>query len=132
MKPRRTLEELQQIEWAIKQKYGDLAVADPRQFWNADKEEDLKKQLKENETKYLLREENEEKTEKDGFLISKRLLTARKSESCPVCKNYFTETKDSVYLLKFECCQKCYILYVEDREERWNLGWRPVNITRKG
>ena len=126
MKARRTLEELQQIEWAIKKKYGDIAVADPRQFWNPEKEADLKIQLKDNELKRILHDENEEKVEKDGFLISKRLLTTRKSESCPVCESYFTENRDSVYLLKFQCCQKCYITYVEDRQERWDSGWRPA------
>lgn len=125
MKPKRSLEELQQIEHAIKTKFGDDAIADPKQFWDPTKEEDFKKQLVEVEEKYLLREKNEEKIEKNGFLISKSLLTTRKCEGCQVCGKFFTETTDNIYLLKFECCQNCYILYVEDREERWKQGWRP-------
>lgn len=119
------MEELQQIEWAIKQKYGEIAVADPRQFWTKEKEEELKIQIRENQEKYILREKNEEKIEKDGFLISKRLLTTRRSESCPVCLTYSTNNKDMVYLVKFNCCTNCYIKYVEGREERWQTGWRP-------
>ena len=30
-----------------------------------------------------------------------------------------------LYNNKFECCQKCYIQYVEGREKRWLKGWRP-------
>ena len=26
---------------------------------------------------------------------------------------------------KFDCCEKCYIQWVEGREERWKKGWRP-------
>ena len=26
---------------------------------------------------------------------------------------------------KFECCFKCFIQYVDGREERWEKGWRP-------
>lgn len=125
MKPKRSLEELQQIEHAIRTKFGEDALSDFRANWTEDKEEDYKKQLKEVKEKDLLREKNEEKTEKDGFLVSKRLLTIRKCEGCPICKKYFTDAGDNVYLLKFECCQKCYITHVEGREERWKQGWRP-------
>ena len=33
--------------------------------------------------------------------------------------------KDDVCLVKFDCCNNCYIQYVENREERWLKGWRP-------
>lgn len=26
---------------------------------------------------------------------------------------------------KFGCCNLCFVYFVEDREERWNSGWRP-------
>jgi len=35
--------------------------------------------------------------------------------------------KDDLYMNKFDCCWKCYIQWVEDREERWLEGWRPLN-----
>ena len=38
---------------------------------------------------------------------------------------YSFESRDDVYMNKYECCHSCYIQYVEDREERWKAGWRP-------
>ena len=125
-KPRRSLEQLGQIEHLLRQKYGEDAVVNPRQFWTEEKEEDFQKQLKESVENQQKIEENEDKVEKDGVLISKRLLTYKNSESCPVCEKYLTNTQDSVYLLKFKCCHQCYINYVEDRVERWKNGWRPT------
>jgi len=28
-------------------------------------------------------------------------------------------------MLKYDCCEKCFIKYVDGREERWQKGWRP-------
>ena len=33
---------------------------------------------------------------------------------------------------KFECCFKCYIDYVEGREDRWKSGWRPNKENKDG
>ena len=35
------------------------------------------------------------------------------------------KSMDDVCLTKFECCNTCYLQYVEGREERWLKGWRP-------
>ena len=35
---------------------------------------------------------------------------------------------DDVYMSKFDCCEKCYIQFVEGREDRWKTGWRPNEI----
>ena len=43
-------------------------------------------------------------------------------------KEFYEKTKrfeESQEKVKFDCCHKCYIQYVEDREERWIEGWRP-------
>lgn len=123
---KRSLEELQQIEAAIRNKFGEAAITNPKSLWNEEAEKDYKKQISQLNDKSLLREKNEEKVEKDGFLISKRLLTIEKVEGCPTCGKCYTDARDSIYLLKFECCLNCYVLYVEDREERWKNGWRPI------
>ena len=47
--------------------------------------------------------------------------------TCPVCDTYSFNVKDDVYMNKFQCCWKCYIQWVEDREDRWQSGWRPNN-----
>ena len=40
--------------------------------------------------------------------------------------NYVSfKSNDDVYMTKFGCCFKCYVQWVEDREERWKTGWRP-------
>ena len=32
---------------------------------------------------------------------------------------------NDVYFSKFGCCFECYVKWIEDREDRWNSGWRP-------
>ena len=66
-----------------------------------------------------------EKVELSGFLISKKLLNKDSNRTCSVCNTYSFDSKDDVYTNKFDCCFKCYIQHVEDREERWLKGWRP-------
>jgi len=72
----------------------------------------------------------EDKTEKilfDGFLIEKKLINKERNNNrqCPICSAYSFSKRDDLYMNKFECCFKCYIQYVEGREERWQSGWRP-------
>ena len=65
------------------------------------------------------------KIEMDGFLISKKLFNKDDNRNCPVCHTYSFELRDDVYMTKFDCCFKCYIQWVEGREDRWSTGWRP-------
>ena len=69
--------------------------------------------------------EEAEETEIDGVFINKKLLNKESSRSCPVCLTYSFKSNDDVYMSKFECCEKCYIQWIEGREERWLKGWRP-------
>lgn len=126
MKPKRTIEELAKIEHALKEKYGEDSIVNPRQFWTKEKESEYQKELSVSVEKQQKLEENSEKIEKDGFLISKRLLTYTNSEGCPTCSKYFLNAQDTVYLIKFECCHKCFIDFVDGREDRWKTGWRPT------
>ena len=71
--------------------------------------------------------EETEKVEVDGFLVPKKLLNRDKNKNCPVCDSYLKTIKDDIYLAKYECCDTCYIKFVEGREERWLTGWRPNN-----
>ena len=68
-----------------------------------------------------------EKVEKDGFFLSKNLINKESKRKCPVCDIYSFKVKDDLYMNKFKCCWKCYIQWVEGREERWEKGWRPKN-----
>ena len=141
------------IEKAINQKYGKEAIINPNSNWSEDKEKEYLEQLKELEgdleeaqrreeeqrgiqqsleqlkemsQKQTSLDEQQEKVEADGFLINKKLLTRETTIlNCPVCTKRLKTVKDDIYNNKFECCHKCYINYVEGREERWLEGWRP-------
>ena len=70
-------------------------------------------------------EEDYNKQEVNGVFIPKKLIMKNSKRSCPVCGIYSFKSNDDVYMLKFECCEKCYIQWIEGREERWKNGWRP-------
>ena len=122
----RDWDHIAKIEKAINQKYGKEAIVNPNSGWDEEKEKDYLEQLKEMSDKQSALDEQQEKVEADGFLINKKLLTRETTIlNCSVCKKRLRTVKDDIYNSKFECCQKCYIQYVEDREERWLNGWRP-------
>ena len=115
------------VEQAIQKKYGKEAVQHPKANWDEDKEKEYLSQLKEYTEKQNRKKEKVEKIEKDGFLISKKLVNKESNRTCEACEIYSFDLKDDVYMSKFSCCYKCYIQYVEYREDRWNSGWRPDN-----
>tara|TARA_R110002050_G_scaffold217310_1_gene353337 strand:+ start:71 stop:487 length:417 start_codon:yes stop_codon:yes gene_type:complete len=113
------------VEQAIAKKYGEDAVQNPKKYWDDEKEKDYREQLKEMQTKEDTRKQKSEKIMQDDVLIDKRLLNKWIDRTCPVCSVYSFSTKDDLYINKFGCCNPCYIEFVEDREDRWNSGWRP-------
>ena len=118
------------LEKAIKKKYGSDAIQNPAKYWNEDKEKEYLQQLKdfvEKQKKYELQAEPENV---NGVLITKKLLNKERKNICPVCSGSVKNINDDIYILKFDCCTKCYINYVEDREDRWMKGWRPENVTK--
>ena len=120
------------LEKAIKKKYGDEAIENPAKHWDKEKEKDYIEQLKKLAEKEKQTSEKNEKVEKSGFLISKKLLNKRSERDCPVCGVYSFKSKDDLYMNKYECCWECYIQYVDGREERWKTGWRPNNENNEG
>ncbi len=113
------------VEKAIAKKYGTEAIANPKAFWDDEKEKEYLEELKKLYEKEYKKKKVGEKIEKDGFLLPKNLITKVNKRKFPVCGSYSFDMKDDLYMNKFECCFKCYIQYVEHREERWNKGWRP-------
>jgi hypothetical protein len=113
------------VEKAISEKYGEDTVQHPKRDWSDEKEEKYLDDLKKLHHVYDL-EQNQQK-EVNGVLISKKLLMRESKRSCPVCNVYSFKSNDDVYMSKFECCEKCYIQWVEGREDRWKQGWRPNN-----
>jgi|TARA_B100000282_G_scaffold27084_4_gene17617 formate dehydrogenase maturation protein FdhE len=121
----KNLNQIAAIEKAIKEKYGDDAIANPRAFWDEDKEKEYLQQMKEFYAKTSKNSEWEDKIDVNGIKVSKKLLNKEPRKNCPVCGKFPKTSMDDVCLVKFECCNNCYIKYVEDREERWKNGWRP-------
>ena len=113
------------LEKAIAEKYGKEAIQNPKSGWTPEKEKEYIEQVKKIKEKRNQKQDASEKVETNGFLINKKLLNREQKRNCPVCESYSLEMKDDVYMTKFDCCFKCYIQYVEDREERWETGWRP-------
>ena len=115
------------IEQAISKKYGKDAVQNPKSNWTEEKEQKYLEQIERlAQREYGLANKNE-KVEVNGILIPKKLLNTESSRTCTVCDTYSFELRDDLYMNKFKCCYNCYVKWVEDREERWQSGWRPNN-----
>jgi hypothetical protein len=118
------LNKIAKIEKAIKDKYGEEAIQNPKRHWDEEKE---KKYLEDLKTFYKPTQSNKEKKEEEGYLVSRKKNLPDHDRNCPVCESYSFSGQDDLYMVKFDCCFTCYIEYVEDREERWKSGWRPNN-----
>ncbi len=118
------------LEKAIKKKYGQEAIINPKSNWDDEKEQQYLEQLKEYSKKQQAAKEETERIEKDGFFLPKNLINKKSKRKCIVCKAYSFKAKDDLYINKFECCWPCYIQWVDGREERWKKGWRP-NVEKK-
>jgi hypothetical protein len=121
---KKDLNEIARIEKAIKEKYGDEAIQNPKRNWDEEKEKKYLEDLK----AFHERARRIRKTEEvEGVLISDRKTLNEIDRSCPVCNSYSFSSRDDLYMTKFECCFECYVQYIEGREERWKSGWRPNN-----
>tara|TARA_Y100001973_G_scaffold42618_1_gene63557 strand:- start:1481 stop:1873 length:393 start_codon:yes stop_codon:yes gene_type:complete len=118
---------LAKFEQAISKKYGAEAVQNPKANWDDEKEKDYLGQIKKLAEKETQLQEKNEKVDINGVLIPKKLLNRESNRTCPVCDAYSFDVRDDVYMNKYDCCRLCYVKYVEDREDRWQSGWRPNN-----
>ena len=113
------------LERAIKARWGEDAIVNPKSSWDKDKEKEYLEQAREASKKDVTHSDQSEKVEMNGFLVTKKLLNKETNRTCPVCETYSFKSEDDLYMLKFECCFDCYVEHVEGREERWATGWRP-------
>ena len=127
----KNLNKIAQIEKAIAKKFGDKVIVNPKSGWTDEKEQEYLQQLKEFYYKQRQKADNNEKVNKEGFLLDKNLISKESKRVCPTCDKYSFDLRDDLYMNKFECCRMCYIQWVEDREERWLNGWRPNNDKKK-
>ena len=122
---KKDLNQIAAIEKAIKVKYGDETIQNPKANWDEAKEKEYLEQLKKEYKSVTKKRDQAEKIEIDGFLVSKQLLNKDSSRKCLTCETYSFEIKDDLYMSKFDCCFRCYVQWVEGRERRWEKGWRP-------
>ena len=113
------------IEKAIAKRYGEEAIKNPRSDWDEEKEKEYLQQMRELYARTTKNREREEKVDVNGIKVTKKLLNRESLKTCPVCGAFPKSVKDDVCLVKFDCCNNCYIQYVEGREDRWLEGWRP-------
>ena len=113
------------VEKAIADKYGAETVQNPKGSWTDEKEKEYLDNLK----SFSANSDNNQEVLVNGVFISDKLLKRESKRSCPVCNTYSFKSNDDVYMSKFGCCEKCYIQWVEGREDRWKQGWRPKNET---
>ena len=115
------------LEKAIAERYGEQTVVNPSSNWDKEKEREYLDSLKEVIRRRDERNDLDEKIEVEGFLIPKKLLNKDSNRECPLCEVYSCTKRDDMYMLKFQCCEKCFVRHIEGREERWQKGWRPNN-----
>jgi len=121
------LNKIVKVEKAIAKKFGQETIINPKSKWDDEKEQEYLQQLKEFYSRQRKKADNDEKINEEGFLLSKNLINRESKRVCTTCSEYSFNMKDDLYMNKFDCCWKCYIQWVEDREERWLSGWRPNN-----
>jgi len=126
-KTEKDLNKIVKVEKAIAKKFGQEAIINPKSKWDDEKEQEYLQQLKEFYSRQRKKADNDEKINEEGFLLSKNLINRESKRVCTTCSEYSFNMKDDLYMNKFDCCWKCYIQWVEDREERWLSGWRPNN-----
>jgi len=107
------------IEHAICAKYGPETIVNPKSGWDKQKELDYLEQIKIQHKRELTTRQRTEKINKDGFFVSKKLLTKDEDRVCPSCFEYSFNLKDDLYMNKYDCCYECYVHFVEGREARW-------------
>ncbi len=116
---KKDLNYIAKLEQAIAKKYGEETIQNPRSTWNQEKEQKYLEEIKEIHKQELQSKGSDEKIEANGFFVSKKLLTNKEDRTCPACFVYSFEQKDDVYMNKYDCCYRCYLKFVEGKEERW-------------
>jgi len=114
------------LEKAISERWGDEAIENPKKHWNPEKEQKHSEEIKQFYKRKFFAADKNSKEKYKGFLVSKKLLTRENERECPVCGSYSFSSRDDLYMTRFNCCFSCYVQWVEDREDRWESGWRPT------
>lgn len=119
---KKDLDYIAKVEQAIADKYGEVAIKNPKSNWNKKKEEEYLAQIKKNRIRDDKLREKTQKVFYNGFLVSKKYTQKSSERVCPVCSVYSFKLRDDAYMNKYNCCYKCYEKHVEHREEYWDAS----------
>ncbi len=125
------LNQIAALEKAMQEKYGQDAVMNPKSLWNEDKEKEYLEMARTKSINDSKNDKTQDNIDLDGILIPKRLINSKQKRKCEYCDRYSFNREDDVYFSKYDTCQKCYVKFIEDREERWKQGWRPNKTEQK-
>ena len=64
-------------------------------------------------------------------VVFKNKENTKNSFFCAVCKFPLVSQQDFLKHAEYNCCQKCFLDFVESRKDDWISGWRPErNVLR--
>ena len=112
---KKDLNYIQALEKAVKEKYGEAATQNPKQFWDENKEKEYIQQQKEFVSRQYSNDETREKIEVDGVLLPKKLINKNVNRECSLCNKYSFDKRDDLYINKFKACYKCYLCKLENK-----------------
>lgn len=118
MSEKKDWDKIAKVEKAIKDKYGELTVKNPKSDWTDEQEEQYLEEIKKTAEKEKLWRSKTEKVEtQSGVFVSKKLLKKEGTDDrvCSMCNTYSFDLRDDLYMTKFECCWSCYINHIEGR-----------------
>lgn len=118
------LNQIAKLEKAVKERWGEETIKTPQSTWDETKEKEYKEQQKEL-AKKIQSNDSESKEEREGFFITKRLLSKESKTKCSLCSSQIKNLKDETCKTKWDTCFRCYVRWIEGREQRWKEGWRP-------
>ena len=110
------------VEAAIAEKYGEETIKNPRSGWTEEKEKEYLAQIKKIQNREDELSGKAEKVWYRGFLVAKKHIDKDYERVCPVCSAYSFESRDDVYMSKYNCCQGCYFKHIEHREKYWDAA----------
>jgi hypothetical protein len=118
------------LEKSIKEKFGEEAIKNPKANWDPTKEAHYLAQLKELSHKEQLTNNFNDFMVIEGVLLPAKLFTKENNRICLICSHYSISKGDDVYLNKFKTCFKCFVNFVEDREEKWLIKLQEKDLKR--
>ena len=91
-------DEIAALERAIKEKYGQVSVLNPKSSWTEEKEEQFKKIIEEMYAKFCPRN------------VEVKYINLI---CCDKCNKMSFNTFDDLYLTKYGMCHKCFVTTME-------------------